>query len=138
MARPATRFYDRHRRMPLYTRRREAGPPPSVPLLVAAVTFLLFTPVSSQVATQPAEATLRIIVVETADEARIVKERLAQGEDFAELAKALSVDPSADAGGLPLRREQAADEEVRSHRREMSPQVQPGGSRSRGRGQLTG
>jgi hypothetical protein len=60
--------------MSLHTRRREAGRPSSVPLLVAAVTLLLFTPVSSQVATQPTEATVRIIVVETADEARLVTE----------------------------------------------------------------
>ena len=68
--------------------------------VLAAVTLLLFKPVFSQVATPPAEATLRIIVLESAEEARLVKVRLAQGEDFAELATAISIDPSAPAGGL--------------------------------------
>jgi hypothetical protein len=44
--------------------------------------------------------TLRIIIVSSADEAARVADRLKAGENFAALAKALSVDPSAVDGGL--------------------------------------
>src|SRR4030095_3406312 len=43
---------------------------------------------------------MRIIVVGSEDEARRVVEQLKRGEDFAELAKKVSQDPSADNGGL--------------------------------------
>src|SRR5690349_21772638 len=73
---------------------------PRIALAMACATLVLLAPVSSQVATPPSEATLRIIVVESADEAGLVTARLARGEDFADLAAALSIDPSARAGGL--------------------------------------
>src|SRR5678816_3043643 len=44
--------------------------------------------------------TMRIIVVGSEDEAHRVVEQLKRGADFAELAKTLSQDPSADSGGL--------------------------------------
>lgn len=43
---------------------------------------------------------LRIIVVESEEDARRVRTRLENGEDFGMLARALSVDPSAPEGGL--------------------------------------
>src|SRR5271167_3940450 len=42
---------------------------------------------------------LRIIVVNTADQAQQILERLKKGEDFAVLAKEKSTDPTADSGG---------------------------------------
>ncbi|HEU4692042.1 MAG TPA: FG-GAP-like repeat-containing protein, partial [Vicinamibacterales bacterium] len=44
--------------------------------------------------------TLRIIVVESQEDARMVQTRLARGEDFADLARTLSVDPSSRDGGM--------------------------------------
>jgi hypothetical protein len=49
---------------------------------------------------QPSSVTLRIIIVSSADEAARVADRLKAGENFAALAKALSIDPSAVDGGL--------------------------------------
>src|SRR5207249_4001340 len=46
------------------------------------------------------EITLAIIVVNSDDEAKHVAEQLATGASFAELAKKLSVDATADAGGF--------------------------------------
>jgi tetratricopeptide (TPR) repeat protein len=86
--------------MPIHTRRGGRGLASRIGLVLAGVTLALLTPVFSQVATPPDEATLRIIVVESAEEARLVKVRLARGEDFADLATALSIDPSAREGGL--------------------------------------
>jgi hypothetical protein len=73
--------------------------------VVAAVLAALFTlgfPRVSLVAQgAPAdEVTLRIIVVESEDEARRLREELAGGANFVALASARSVDPSAADGGL--------------------------------------
>jgi tetratricopeptide (TPR) repeat protein len=46
------------------------------------------------------EVTLRVIVVESAEQAQHLLARLNAGEDFIALARAESIDPSADAGGL--------------------------------------
>ena len=46
------------------------------------------------------ELTLRIIVVESMDEARALIDQLQRGEDFATLARRRSLDPSAESGGL--------------------------------------
>src|SRR5262245_65197195 len=46
------------------------------------------------------EATLRIIVLETADEARRVREELERGGNSIALATSRSVDPSAASGGM--------------------------------------
>ena len=48
----------------------------------------------------PDALSLRIIVVESADDARRIETRLAAGDDFGALARALSVDASAVDGGL--------------------------------------
>jgi len=67
---------------------------------------LAFTTVVLMAATTGGQApsadtlTLRIIVVETQEDARLVQARIARGEDFAELARTLSVDPSAANGGM--------------------------------------
>ena len=50
--------------------------------------------------TPSGEVTLRVIVVGSAEEAQRVVVRLNGGEDFVALAKAESIDPTADAGGL--------------------------------------
>jgi hypothetical protein len=77
----------------------------------------------------PDTLTLRIIVVESEDDARLVQTRLARGEDFAALAKALSVDPSApDGGALGALKVSALRPEVREALRtvrtgELSPIV---------------
>jgi len=73
--------------------------------VVAAVLAALFTagfPRVSVVAqgTPADEVTLRIIVVESEDEARRLREELAGGANFVALASARSVDPSAADGGL--------------------------------------
>lgn len=46
------------------------------------------------------EVTLRVIVVETAEKAERIVDRLNGGEDFIALARAESIDPTAEAGGL--------------------------------------
>ncbi len=52
-------------------------------------------------AARPAdEVTLRIIVVSTREQAQQIEQRLKDGENFALLARALSIDPSASQGGL--------------------------------------
>ena len=43
---------------------------------------------------------LRILVVESEEDARLVQTRLARGDDFAALAEAMSVDPTAPEGGM--------------------------------------
>ena len=55
---------------------------------------------SSLTLAQTPPLTLRIIVVSSADEAALVTARLGNGESFAVLAKELSLDPSANDGGL--------------------------------------
>lgn len=65
-------------------------------LLVPVVTFpvrLLARPA------EPASVELRIIVVESESQAEGVLRRLRNGEDFAQLAKAVSIDPTASDGG---------------------------------------
>jgi len=47
----------------------------------------------------PRPVELRIIVVESASEAENALQRLRKGEDFAQLAKAISIDPTASDGG---------------------------------------
>jgi parvulin-like peptidyl-prolyl isomerase len=47
-----------------------------------------------------ASLTLRIIIVSTPDEAQHVVDALRAGESFAALAKRMSIDPSAEQGGL--------------------------------------
>jgi hypothetical protein len=71
----------------------------------AAVLTALCVPAFSQTAPAGAspstdEGTFRIIVLETADEARRVREELARGGNFVALAAARSVDPSAANGGM--------------------------------------
>ena len=46
------------------------------------------------------EVTLRVIVVDSAEKAQRIVNRLNGGEDFVALAQAESIDPTADAGGL--------------------------------------
>jgi tetratricopeptide (TPR) repeat protein len=46
------------------------------------------------------EVSLRVIVVDSADEARRIVSRLNRGEDFIAVAQAESIDPTAGAGGL--------------------------------------
>ena len=72
--------------------------------VIAAALAALTVPVFPQTAVAPAaavdEATLRIIVLETEDEAQRVREQLLGGANFVTLAAARSVDPSAAAGGM--------------------------------------
>ena len=57
------------------------------------------SPVPAQ-ATPSDEVTLRVIVVDSADEAQNLVTRLMGGEDFIALANAESIDPTANTGGL--------------------------------------
>jgi tetratricopeptide (TPR) repeat protein len=50
--------------------------------------------------TPPGEVTLRVIVVDSAEEAQQIVARLNGGEDFIAVAQAESIDPTASAGGL--------------------------------------
>lgn len=52
-----------------------------------------------QVAQQPANMKIRMVVVETAEKGREVLRRLEAGESFTRLAKELSIGPNAEAGG---------------------------------------
>jgi len=56
--------------------------------------------VASQTLPVGSTRALRIIVVESADEAQRIRARLLDGDDFTTLAEQLSIDPSADRGGL--------------------------------------
>ena len=56
--------------------------------------------VASQTLPVGSTRALRIIVVESADEAQSIRARLLDGDDFTTLAEQLSIDPSADRGGL--------------------------------------
>jgi hypothetical protein len=69
-------------------------------LFLALGMVVTLTSVASQ--TEPAgdERTLRIIVVESAEEAQHVRARLLDGDNFPVVAEQVSVDPSADRGGL--------------------------------------
>ena len=51
-------------------------------------------------ATPPDEVTLRVIVVDSPEEAQSLVARLMSGEDFIALAQAESIDPTGNAGGL--------------------------------------
>jgi len=62
-------------------------------LLLAGPVWLLAQPAES------ASLELRIIVVESQSQAEGVLQRLKNGEDFAQLAKAVSIDPTASDGG---------------------------------------
>src|SRR5687767_6461899 len=57
------------------------------------------SPVPAQAAPSD-EVTLRVIVVDSADEAQNLVTRLMGGEDFIALANAESIDPTANTGGL--------------------------------------
>jgi tetratricopeptide (TPR) repeat protein len=70
----------------------------SVGLALIATAIVASLPAFTQTPTD--QVTLRIIVVSTADEAQRVAERLAGGENFIALATKVSIDPSADRGGL--------------------------------------
>ena len=67
---------------------------------MAALASVWLASQASQAAQSPDTLTLRIVVAASADEAQRLVDRLSQGEDFAVLARAESIDPSADRGGL--------------------------------------
>jgi tetratricopeptide (TPR) repeat protein len=67
--------------------------------------------------------TLRMIVVGTMDEARAIAARIAAGEDFASVARAESIDPSARDGGMLGR---VALSTLRADVREAVQATQPG------------
>jgi hypothetical protein len=69
-------------------------------LLLAFTTIVLMAATPGGQAPTADTLTLRIIVVETQEDARLAHERAARGEDVAELARTLSVDPSAPNGGM--------------------------------------
>jgi FG-GAP-like repeat/ASPIC and UnbV/PPIC-type PPIASE domain len=75
-----------------------------VPGLLAVALAAFTVTVSPQNAAPPAtstgERTLRIIVLESEDEARRVRDELLRGANFIALAMARSVDPSAPEGGM--------------------------------------
>lgn len=61
----------------------------------------VFTQTSPPLSRTPSdEVTLRIIITSSEDEARRVFEQLKNGADFVALAKKMSIDPTADNGGL--------------------------------------
>jgi hypothetical protein len=66
----------------------------------AAAALGLFQDKSLMRSTSSGEVTLRIIVVNSDDEARHVAEQLRAGASFADLAKRVSIDATADTGGL--------------------------------------
>lgn len=65
------------------------------------ILLLVLLQVSSSLAqrSEPTTLDLRIIVVDSPTQAEKIRQRLQNGEDFAELAKALSIDPTASDGG---------------------------------------
>ena len=69
-------------------------------LAVAALASMWLASKASQAAQSPDTLTLRIIVAGSGDEAQRLVDRVSKGEDFAVLARAESIDPSADRGGL--------------------------------------
>jgi tetratricopeptide (TPR) repeat protein len=69
--------------------------------LIAASWSPLFSQDSQTDQSADADAVpLQVIVVRTPEEAQAVLDRLNKGEDFGALAKELSIDPTADAGGF--------------------------------------
>jgi tetratricopeptide (TPR) repeat protein len=70
-----------------------------LPSGIISVVLLLFPhPILAQVP-KPGEVELRIIVVDSSSQAEHVLEKLKNGEDFAALAKEVSIDPTASDGG---------------------------------------
>ena len=70
------------------------------PLLIAGAALALGTHCSrAWQASETGVVPLQVIVVSSAYEARLVRDRLKNGEDFAALAKEKSIDPYADQGG---------------------------------------
>ena len=72
----------------------------SVPRLTILLLIALFVAAALPRAGQSDEVALRIIVVGSKEEAQQIVERLRQGENFVALATQVSLDPSADRGGL--------------------------------------
>jgi tetratricopeptide (TPR) repeat protein len=66
---------------------------------VAAVLLFRLCPITARQAASP-QVNLQVIVVDTQAKAEEVLERLKKGEDFAALAKELSIHPSASSGGF--------------------------------------
>lgn len=66
---------------------------------------------------------LQVIVVRSAEEARHVLAELENGEDFGELAKKLSIDPTADSGGYMGR---VDPDELRAELRDAVKTLRPG------------
>ena len=86
---------------PLATVREPSSAPASRALrLLALAACLLCTSGLAAFQALPDTLTLRIIVVGSADEAGRVVEQLERGENFVALAQRVSLDPSADTGGL--------------------------------------
>ena len=71
----------------------------------------------------PKEVALQVIVVNTAEQANRVLERLKAGYDFAALAKEKSIDPTADSGGYMGRMDPAS---LRPELRDAVKEVGPG------------
>ena len=71
-----------------------------VPRLTPVILIALFVTAALLRAGQSDEIALRIIVVGSKEEAQQIIERLRQGENFVALANQVSLDPSADRGGL--------------------------------------
>jgi tetratricopeptide (TPR) repeat protein len=75
-------------------------------MLLGALAFSEVRPLTQQIPARSApgarsdEVTLRVIVVDTAEEAQRIVTRLRSGEDFIALAQSESIDPTANAGGL--------------------------------------
>jgi hypothetical protein len=69
------------------------------------ITLILFFPLSSEAQTAPENPSshqilLQVIMVPSAEQAQRVIERLAKGEDFAAVAREVSIDPTANEGGM--------------------------------------
>jgi VCBS repeat protein/ASPIC/UnbV protein/PPIC-type peptidyl-prolyl cis-trans isomerase-like protein len=69
-------------------------------LLLALGVIVAITSAASQTVVESDQRTLRIIVVESVTEAQRVRARLLDGDSFPVVAEQVSVDPSADRGGL--------------------------------------
>src|SRR6185369_11046585 len=68
--------------------------------VVAAALVALTVSIHPQAPAAPGAATLRIVVLETEDAARRVREELVRGGNFVAIATARSVDPSKADGGM--------------------------------------
>src|SRR5262245_32948607 len=69
-------------------------------LLLIVLVCVAYRPAATQAPSPSPSLSIRIIVVNSADEAQRIAERVRAGENFAVLAKTLSIDPSANDGGL--------------------------------------